>query len=406
LFDADIHHHHHYHFSYSYRGQFYRQHINSFLSSSSAIQCQIISAQTTMSTGGVFRVPLYFLQLSADSSIALRMMRIDQLGTTINYIECNKLEHLMQVLEFNNISDLIEKHLQSYITPLFNLESLQTQSKLIDVEEINRKFDIAHYDLHNITMNIDSALKASLKPLATVKRDGVSKNINATTVVPGDLLLLASGSAIPADCLVNEGQIEVDQSALTGESLPVTMYKGSSCKMGSNVVRGEVEGTVETTGSNTFFGKTATLLQGSSELGNLQKVLMRIVIVLVILSLTFSGIVFAYLLASDVNTQEAVSFTVVLIVASIPVAIEIVCTTTLALGSKELAKHGAIVTRLAAIEDMAGMNMLCSDKTGTLTMNKMVIQEETPVYIKGETNIAYYAMQRWQRSGRNLHVTH
>jgi len=168
-----------------------------------------------MSTGGVFRVPLYYVQLSADSSIALRMMRIDQLGTTINYIECNKLEHLLQVLEFNNISDLIEKHLQSYITPLFNLESLQTQSKLIDVEEIHRKFDIAHYDLHNITMNIDSALKASLKPLATVKRDGVWKNINATTVVPGDLLLLASGSAIPADCLVNEGQIEVDQSALT-----------------------------------------------------------------------------------------------------------------------------------------------------------------------------------------------
>jgi H+-transporting ATPase len=224
-------------------------------------------------------------------------------------------------------------------------------------------------------------------------------------VVSGDLVLLVSGSAIPADCIVNEGTIEVDQSALTGESLPVTMYKGSSCKMGSNVVRGEVEGTVEFTGANTFFGKTASLLQGDDELGNLQKVLLKIVIVLVILSFTFSGIVFGYLLGSGAGVTESISFTVVLIIASIPVAIEIVCTTTLALGSKELSKHGAIVTRLAAIEDMAGMTMLCSDKTGTLTMNKMVIQEETPVYLPGETQysiLRYAAMAaKWHEPPRD-----
>jgi H+-transporting ATPase len=143
----------------------------------------------------------------------------------------------------------------------------------------------------------------------------------------------------------------------TGESLPVTMYKGSSCKMGSTVVRGETEGTVEFTGANTFFGKTASLLGQDDEMGNLQKVLLRIVVVLVILSFTLSGIVFIYLIANDENLEDTISFTVVLIVASIPVAIEIVCTTTLALGSKELSKHGAIVCRLAAIEDMAGMNM-------------------------------------------------
>ena len=96
-----------------------------------------------------------------------------------------------------------------------------------------------------------AALKASLKPSATVKRDGVWQNINATLVVPGDLVLLACGSAVPADCRINEGQVDIDQSGLTGESLPVTMYKGDSCKMGSTVVRGEVEGTVEYTGANT-----------------------------------------------------------------------------------------------------------------------------------------------------------
>lgn len=250
-----------------------------------------------------------------------------------------------------------------------------------------------------------AALKKSLKPLATVKRDGKFVNIDAATVVPGDLVLLAAGSAIPADCLVNEGTIEVDQAALTGESLPVTMYKGSSCKMGSTVVRGEVEGTVEFTGGQTFFGKTASMLQGQDELGNLQKVLLRIMIILVILSFSLSGIVFAFLLASKAGVIESVSFTVVLIVASIPIAIEIVCTTTLALGSKELAKHGAIVTRLAAIEDMAGMNMLCSDKTGTLTMNKMEIQAETPIYKAGETQytlLRYAAMAaKWKEPARD-----
>ena len=121
-----------------------------------------------------------------------------------------------------------------------------------------------------------AALKSSLKPLATVKRDGKFQVLDAALLVPGDTVLLASGSAIPADCRVNHGEIDVDQAALTGESLPVTFYKGDSCKMGSTVVRGEVEGTVEFTGSNTFFGKTASLLQETHEYSHLQKILMTV----------------------------------------------------------------------------------------------------------------------------------
>jgi H+-transporting ATPase len=108
-----------------------------------------------------------------------------------------------------------------------------------------------------------AALKQSLKPSATVKRDGKFIVIDASLVVPGDLVLLGSGSAVPADCRVNAGEIDVDEAALTGESLPVPMIQGSKVKMGSTVVRGEVEATVEFTGSNTFFGKTAALLSVS-----------------------------------------------------------------------------------------------------------------------------------------------
>eukprot|EP00475_Leptophrys_vorax_P036534 TRINITY_DN618_c0_g1_i1.p1 TRINITY_DN618_c0_g1~~TRINITY_DN618_c0_g1_i1.p1 ORF type:complete len:1011 (+),score=340.86 TRINITY_DN618_c0_g1_i1:202-3033(+) len=244
-----------------------------------------------------------------------------------------------------------------------------------------------------------AALKASLKPTATVRRDGKWVTINAALVVPGDMVLLAVGAAIPADCRVNHGEIDVDQAALTGESLPVNMYKGDSCKMGSTVVRGETEATVEFTGADTFFGKTASLLSGGNELSNLQKILMRIMIVLVIISVTLCTVNFIYL-AIYTPPKEALSFTVVLLVASIPLAIEIVTTTTLALGSKELSKQGAIVSRLAAIEDLAGMSILCSDKTGTLTLNKMVIQAETPVYAAGETQyslLRYAAMAaKWK----------
>ncbi len=128
------------------------------------------------------------------------------------------------------------------------------------------------------------------------------------------------------------------------------------------------------TGKDTFFGKTASLLQGPSELGNIQKILLQLMIVLVGISLVLCGAAFGYMLSKGETVKHALEFTVVLLIASIPLAIEIVVTATLALGSRQLSGHGAIVTRLTAIEEMAGMNMLCSDKTGTLTLNKMVIQ--------------------------------
>jgi H+-transporting ATPase len=233
-----------------------------------------------------------------------------------------------------------------------------------------------------------AALKASLKPIATVKRDGKWQTIDAALIFPGDLVLLATGSSVPADCRINpkepgsvadEPTIDVDQAALTGESLPVVMYSGDSVKMGSTVVRGEVEGTVEFTGSETFFGKTASLLNSDEEISNIQKVLISVVSVLTVVSLVLCSIVFIYTALQE-PILTALDFTVVLMVASIPMAMEIVTTTTLSLGSKGLSHHGAIVKRLAAIEDLAGMSILCSDKTGTLTLNKMVIQDECPLY--------------------------
>ena len=135
-------------------------------------------------------------------------------------------------------------------------------------------------------------------------------------------------------------------------------------------------------------------------MSHIQQVLIYIVSVLTAASLALSAVVLIYLLLKGEPWHDTLGFTVVLVVASIPIAMEIVTTTTLSLGSKELASHGAIVTRLAAIEDMAGMAGLCSDKTGTLTLNKMVIQENTAIFREGETQyslLRYAAMAaKWK----------
>lgn len=136
--------------------------------------------------------------------------------------------------------------------------------------------------------NAVAALKNSLKPSATVKRDGKWITIDAALLVPGDMVKLAAGSAVPADCSIHkgEGEIDVDEAALTGESLPVTMDHTHMPKMGSNVVRGEVDGTVQFTGMKTFFGKTAMLIGSvGNSIGNVQKVLIRTVLVLTVFSL-------------------------------------------------------------------------------------------------------------------------
>jgi H+-transporting ATPase len=232
-----------------------------------------------------------------------------------------------------------------------------------------------------------AALKASLKPTAICFRDGVWDNqFDARLLVPGDLVELSSGAAVPADCMINNGQVEVDESAMTGESLPVTLHERELAKMGGTIARGETHATVVFTGKSTFFGKTAAMLGGNDGFSNLQKLLLRVMIILCVLSLVLCLAAFIYLIVkygrAKEKVKEAVSFAVIVIVASIPMAIEIVTTSTLAIGSRTMSKFGAIVSRLAAIEDLAGLNMLCSDKTGTLTKNKMTIQDEAPTYVK------------------------
>jgi len=224
-----------------------------------------------------------------------------------------------------------------------------------------------------------AALKASLKPEAQAKRNGVWANVDAGSLVPGDRVALNSGAAVPADCVLQGGHpIDVDQAALTGESLPVTVAAGGLPKMGSMVVRGECEALVAATGAKTFFGKTAAMILSVKSVPHFQMVLNTILKVMVRSSLTVVAVVFVYLLAKGQEVLPSLAFCVVLVISSIPIALPVVSTTTMSVGCKTLADKKAIVAELHCVEQLAGMNMLCSDKTGTLTLNRMVLQSSTP----------------------------
>jgi H+-transporting ATPase len=222
--------------------------------------------------------------------------------------------------------------------------------------------------------NAIEALKAKLAIKAQVKRDGKWTNPAARELVPGDVIHLRLGDIVPADArLLGGDPIEVDQSALTGESLPVAHQSGDAVFSGSIIRTGEIDALVYATGSNTYFGKTAQLVQGVQTASHFQRAVLKIGNYLIILAVALVAVIIIVALFRGDPTLTTLQFALVLTVAAIPVAMPTVLSVTMAVGARLLAKKEAIVTRLAAIEELAGVDILCSDKTGTLTQNKLTL---------------------------------
>ncbi|BCB27441.1 plasma-membrane proton-efflux P-type ATPase [Sulfurimicrobium lacus] len=222
--------------------------------------------------------------------------------------------------------------------------------------------------------NAIAALKAKLAVKAQVKRDGKWTSPVARDLVPGDVIHLRLGDIVPADARLLEGDpLEVDQSALTGESLPVTHQSGDAVFSGSIIRTGEIDALVYATGSNTYFGKTAQLVQGAQTASHFQRAVLKIGNYLIILAVTLVAVIITVALFRGDPILTTLQFALVLTVAAIPVAMPTVLSVTMAVGARLLAKKEAIVTRLAAIEELAGVDVLCSDKTGTLTQNKLTL---------------------------------
>ncbi|PRP86554.1 P-type ATPase [Planoprotostelium fungivorum] len=249
---------------------------------------------------------------------------------------------------------------------------------------------ISFFEEHNASSAI-AELKNQLAPTADVKRDGKWQSIEAAKVVPGDVYRIKLGDIIVADgkILAAHGQCKVDQAALTGESLPANKKVGDVVYSGSGVKQGDMELLVTKTGEHTFFGKATALLQETGEEGHFQRVLRSIgffcisfiaVFVLVELLVTFLAPARGYPCAG-VHECYNIDNSLVLIVGGVPIAMPTVLSVTMAIGAYKLSKKQAIVSRLTAVEELAAMDILCSDKTGTLTQNKLTVDQ--PFCVEG-----------------------
>jgi H+-transporting ATPase len=222
--------------------------------------------------------------------------------------------------------------------------------------------------------NAIAALKARLALQARVRRDGAWTTMLARELVPGDLIRIRIGDIVPADARLLEGDpIEVDQSALTGESLPVSRKTAESVYSGSVIKRGEIDAVVTATGAGTYFGRTASLVQEAHTVSHFQQAVLQIGDYLIVLAVALVALIIGVALFRGDPMLTTLQFALVLTVAAIPVAMPTVLSVTMAVGARLLAARAAMVSRLAVVEEMAGIDVLCSDKTGTLTQNKLTL---------------------------------
>ena len=238
-------------------------------------------------------------------------------------------------------------------------------------------------------------LKNKLARKALVLRDGKWQQIDAKEIVPGDIVKIKIGDIVPADIKLLPGGdfLQVDQSALTGESLPVTRKTDDTVYANAIIKKGENTGIVLETGENTYFGKTVKLVAKaeSEQRSHFQEMVIKVGNFLIAVTLVMVSIIIYLGISRGQNILDLLEYALILTVAAIPVALPAVLTVTMAAGAKLLANMQAIVSRLSAIEELAGMDVLCSDKTGTLTQNKMTINDPYTVGDVSNDDIIFYA---------------
>jgi|SRR5579862_5562004 len=223
-----------------------------------------------------------------------------------------------------------------------------------------------------------AALKSRLALTASVRRDGAWKSLPAADLVPGDTVKLSVGGVVAADVRLTEGSILLDQSMLTGESVPIEAGPGLQTYAGALVRRGEATATVTATGAHTRFGRTAELVRTAHVESTQQKTVVRVVRNLAVFNGVVVVLLVAYAHARHMTIGEIIPLVLTAVLASIPVALPATFTLAAALGAEALAHLGVLPTRLSAVDEAATLDVLCSDKTGTLTLNELAVTAVRP----------------------------
>ncbi|MDK2892808.1 plasma-membrane proton-efflux P-type ATPase [Methanohalophilus sp.] len=240
--------------------------------------------------------------------------------------------------------------------------------------------------------NAIELLKKRMALKARVLRDNKWVEVNARDLVPGDVVRIRLGEVVPADVkLMEGGYLMVDESALTGESLPVEKHSSDIAYSGSIIQKGEMNALVVATGMNSYLGKTTKLVAGVEKKSHFQKAIVKIGDYLIVLAVLLVTLIFVVALFRHTDLLETLQFALVLTVAAIPAALPAVLSVSMAVGAIDLARKGAIVSKLVSIEEMAGMDILCSDKTGTITRNKLTLADAVPMKGSDEKDVILYA---------------
>ena len=260
---------------------------------------------------------------------------------------------------------------------------------------------VLRFEQERRAAGVVETLRWRLQISARVLRDADWQVIPSRELVPGDIVRLRQGDIIPADLKLLTGGLAADQSALTGESRDVDKAPGDVLSSGSIIRRGEGNGVVMLTGAQTFFGRTTELVQMARPKLHIEEVVAKVVRRLFIIVGTLLGVVVVISIVRGAPLLEMVPLMLVLLMSAVPVALPVMFTVSMAVGSKDLAKHGVFVTRLSASEDAATMDVLCVDKTGTITMNRLAVTGVIPLEGATEVDVLFTAALASQEANQD-----